>query len=154
MRVFFQNPNYHDQNDRYMINQIEQILCDVRKDSKDEIETTYKEIKKNIVDNGLGYEIWSIPYQGAYGIENIHYGGNLQDFINEGAPNLVRIVKTVYVREVALFRLLNEGVIMPVAGRTGETYFSVNLDLYHANFPLYVEVDMMPYARYVVVKMP
>ncbi len=153
MRVYFQKPNIHNQEDRNAVIQIEQILCSIRSNCTDEIEAIYKEIKTEISNNGIGYEIWSVPYQSRFGIESIHYGKSLQDFIKEGAPNLVNIVKPVYAKEVALFRLMNEGCIMPVAGRTGVTYFSADLDLYHRNLLFYVEIDMMPYARYVVVKM-
>lgn len=152
MRVCLQHPDQHDENERNAVNNIEQILCNIRKECTEEIETIYSELKTEISNNEIGYEICSTPYQGSFGIEKINYGKSLQEFIIEGAPNLVKFVKSVYAKEAALFRLMNEGYLMPIAGRTGERFFSVDLNLYRANLPLYVETDMMPFARYVVVK--
>ena len=154
MRVELQHPEYHTQEERSAVNEIQRILCDIRKDCELDIEKLYSDMKTEIMNNGIGYEICSIPYQGSFGVENIHCGKTLLEYINDGAPEIVKIAKMVYSKEVALFRLMSEGIIMPVSGRFGDVSFAADIDLYHGNLPLYITIDMMSYARYVVVRRP
>ena len=112
-------------------------------------------------NRGETYSIGSFVYSDIIQRTNfvlpaIHYDGTTQDFVVKNkAKELVDMVKPIYAREIALFRLMTEGYLMPV-GTVEAKILSVDIhfssDSRVENIPIHITLDMMPFEKYIVVK--
>ena len=154
MRIELQNAvhGYED-----VVRSIEIIILEELK--KCNSEEYYQVLLSDIKKQGITYTIYSTVQRNALGIERFYYQGSISDFIIKNrAKELIDLIKPIYIRELALYRLISEGYLMPVGLRSESDRISVDMNFSsearRENLPVYVYLDMMPFGKYVVVKVP
>ncbi len=135
-----------------ILKQLQNILNNIHMNCSDEINCEYSTIRTNIIKNGVGYEIF--PNIIRINNKEISYKKQKTDFISEGATELVNYVKPLYVNEVVLFRLMNEGIIMPTGLKYENQNIFIDLKFPNENIPIKIEIDQLPFKKFIVVKLP
>lgn len=106
-------------------------------------------MNNEIRDLGIGKKVDNVlEYNHSF-----YCNGELRDFLISGAKAVVDYVMEIHIRQIALFRLMNVGVLMPVSIKT---YNKIQLDLNHSHgntlFNLFM--DILPYDQFLIVQLP
>lgn len=79
------------------------------------------------------------------------YSKELKEYFDAGASSIVEYIKKKSIRQITLFSLMNEGILMPLKFQQNQ---SVEIDINHANGNSIFEVylDMLPYEQFALIK--
>lgn len=128
------------------------VLEELKKCNSEEY---YQILLSDIKKQEIGYAICSNIQRNQFEVETFYYNGSISDFIsNDRASKLIDIIKPIYLRELALYRLMVEGYLMPVGLQSESNRISINMHFTSEkieNLKVYVYFDMMPFGKYIKV---
>lgn len=87
-----------------------------------------------------------LAYRKSFDIQNAKAPSSLEDF-----GEVVRYVKNIYLRDIALMRLIVQGKIMPIKLRDPSSSMELNIHHSHGNMIFTLEMDLLPFDVYVFI---
>lgn len=72
----------------------------------------------------------------------------IEESINYGAKEIVDYINKMHLENLALFRLITEGILMPVDVCNSKRNICFNV----GNINVYVIIDGLPYSKFILVK--
>lgn len=79
--------------------------------------------------------------------------GELREFLVSGANTIVNYAMNIHLKQIALFHLMNVGVLMPV-NLTTYNKIELNINHSHGNTLFNLFMDILPYNCFLIIKLP
>lgn len=79
--------------------------------------------------------------------------GKIEDYLISGANEIVSYAKKIHLKQIALFQLMNAGVLMPISLQAN-TKIELNLNHSHGNKLFDLVMDVLPYNQFLIIQMP
>ncbi len=130
---------------------VERLLRKMQMDCQDEVEQMCYRIKKSI---SIGDVKESVLCKSMLNPIGVNHNGKIDELLSKDQSKIVNPIKKIYVQELAYYRLMIEGILMPTEIRTVEPKITIDLHFCKSNVCLDVFMDIMPFQKYVVVKIP
>lgn len=130
--------------DKTLLTQLENYLSQI---SDSDIENRLVSFKQELLDRPRFYTF----NDAIECTKKINCESELFDYIKHGAPDLIKYISDILIRQIIIFKLLNEGVIMPcqIRGR-----FSTEFELIHnhGNNLFEVNYNLLPYETFMKIQ--
>ena len=120
------------------------------------LHTTEKEINTSVAilcneirKSGVGGKISNtLEYKHSFDCN-----GEIVDYLTSDAKEIVNYAMKIHTKQIALFRLMNDGVLMPISLQVAHK-IELNLRYSHGNKLFDLVMDTLPYNSFLIIQMP
>lgn len=126
--------------DQLLLTQLENRLSQI---TDSEIENRFNTLKKDVSARPRFYTFSNVVDY----VKEFNCDSDLLEYIHGGAPDVINYISDILVNQIILFKLMNEGVIMPCQFRNN---FSTEINIYHiqGNHLFEVNYNLLPYETF------
>jgi hypothetical protein len=129
--------------DQLLLTQLEKHLSQL---TDSEIDNKFNDFKKEILNRQRFYTFNdAIDYT-----KDFDCSSELIEYIQKGAPEVIKYISNIIIKQIVLFKLINDGIIMPCQLRSLYST-EININHNHGNSLFEITYNLLPFETFMKI---